>query len=870
MSAAIGEIPETVKDEDKECKTEHNILEADVKEVVIVKEEVPVDYRPYAHLNDPKPEHIKEEQEEIYVSLGGEQLNAKEEMEATSFPVTASLNDGVNDNHSPRLSQLYPDQFTGREIPDGSIYLKTEDTMEDEDNNIKPSVSELKHCGLKTKDMDNDWKYRAPELDGNTKKPYSSSMFAEHFFLPFVQNDSIDSDIESSSFQNEGSQREVQPELKLSYEDCGKLLTGTRGLNRHKKLHTGRKPYTCDVLPCIMASRRRLYSVQEVLEMVCIPNGALSDTESISDDKIADPDFVETPKAYESDSSFDEDEPLADIARNYPNQLDVEIHHAHVDSDIEAPDDNEPQPGPAPVKIEFSWKQRKPPAADIDSSFQGPAFSTPPDKIPSPRWYFDQFMDKSVFEHISHQSNLYAYMKSGSELKTTSAEMEQFIGLHILMTIVRMPSYRMYWQTATRYDPIATVMGRKRFDHLRAYIHMNDNTNIKQKGEPGYDPLFKVRPVLEKVRANCLKVEPEENHTIDEQMIPFTGRIGMKQYLKNKPQKWGIKVYTRAGVSGLVYDFEVYTGKGTVTNERGLGVAGEVVLRLVSEVPKGLNYRCYFNNWFTSPELIVELKKMGIQTVATINRNRLRGCTLKSDKELAKGGRGAYEVKYDMTSGIAVVKWYDKKAVLLASSFTGPDPVDRCRRWLKEKKEYVEVDRPHIVQVYNKFMGGVDLADMYASLYRIDIRTRRWYLRILYYLIDLSLVNGWLLYRRHLTQKQEKKHMSLLDFRAQVADALIKVGKQTDFKSRKRGRPSLEDSPEPHQAEPPPPPLQRIVAPSVDVRLDRVDHFPTHAEKRGRCRLCKDGYTQTACLKCKVLLCFTKTNNCFMDYHTTK
>lgn len=622
-------------------------------------------------------------------------------------------------------------------------------------------------------------------------------------------------------------------------------------------------------LQCVMADRRKIYSAREVIEYICLPDGALSDTESIPDDKIADPDFEESPEAYESDSSFDDDKPLAAIPKANLNHLDVEIHNIHADSDTEVPDDNEPQPGPAPVNKEFSWRQRKPPAADIDSSFRGPAFSPPSDEIPSPKWYFDQFMDKSVFEHISHQSNLYAAMKNGPELKTTPSEIEQFIGLHILMTVVRMPSYRMYWQTATRYDPIATVMERKRFDNLRTYIHMNDNTNVKQKGEPGYDPLFKVRPVLEKVRANCLKVEPEENHSIDEQMIPFKGKIGMKQYIKNKPHKLGIKVFTRAGVTGLVYDFEVYTGKGTVTNERGLGVAGEVVLRLVSEVPKGLNYKCFFDNWFTSPELIVELKKMGILTVATINRNRLRGCTLKSDKELSKAGRGAYKVKYEKTSGMSIVKWYDNKAVLLASSFIGPEPVERCRRWSKEKKEYVEVDRPHIVKVYNHNMGGVDLADMFAALYRIDIRPRRWYLRILYYLIDLSLVNGWLLYRRHLTQKQEK-YMPLLDFRVQVEDALIKVGKQADLNSRKRGRPSLEDDPTSHQAAPPPPPLQRISAPSVDVRLDRCNHFPIHAEKRGRCRLCKNGYTQMACLKCKVLLCFTKDKNCFLEYHMTK
>lgn len=310
-------------------------------------------------------------------------------------------------------------------------------------------------------------------------------------------------------------------------------------------------------------------------------------------------------------------------------------------------------------------------------------------------------------------------------------------------------------------------------------------------------------------------------------------------------------------------------GKGTVTNERGLGVAGEVVLRLVSEVPKGLNYKCFFDNWFTYPELIVELKKMGILTVATINRNRLFVCTLKSDKELSKAGCGAYEVKYEKTSWMSIVKWYDNKAVLLASSFIGPEPVERCRRWSKEKKEYVEMDRPHIVTLYNHNMGGVDLADMFAGLYRIDIRPRRWYLHILYYLIDLSLVNGWLLYRRHLTQKQEK-YMPLLDFCVQVADALLKVGKQADLNSRKRGRPSLEDDPTSHQAAPTPPPLQRISAPSADVRLDRCDHFPIHAEKRGRCRLCKNGYTQMACLKCKVLLFFTEDKNCFLEYHMTK
>ncbi len=34
--------------------------------------------------------------------------------------------------------------------------------------------------------------------------------------------------------------------------------------------------------------------------------------------------------------------------------------------------------------------------------------------------------------------------------------------------------------------------------------------------------------------------------TIDEAMIPFKGRLRFKQYMKDKPTKWGIKVFVLA------------------------------------------------------------------------------------------------------------------------------------------------------------------------------------------------------------------------------------------------------------------------------------------------------------------------------------
>jgi len=43
----------------------------------------------------------------------------------------------------------------------------------------------------------------------------------------------------------------------------------------------------------------------------------------------------------------------------------------------------------------------------------------------------------------------------------------------------------MYWPRFTRYEATTGVMRRKRFDHLGTYICMNNNSNIKQKDEPG-------------------------------------------------------------------------------------------------------------------------------------------------------------------------------------------------------------------------------------------------------------------------------------------------------------------------------------------------------------------------------------------------
>lgn len=60
-----------------------------------------------------------------------------------------------------------------------------------------------------------------------------------------------------------------------------------------------------------------------------------------------------------------------------------------------------------------------------------------------------------------------------------------------------------------------------------------------------------------------MQIEPEEHNSVDEMMVPLKSHTSMLQYVKSKPQRWGVKVFARAGVSGIVYDFEIFVGKGT-------------------------------------------------------------------------------------------------------------------------------------------------------------------------------------------------------------------------------------------------------------------------------------------------------------------
>ncbi|XP_065069915.1 piggyBac transposable element-derived protein 3-like [Rhopilema esculentum] len=511
------------------------------------------------------------------------------------------------------------------------------------------------------------------------------------------------------------------------------------------------------------------------------------------------------------------------------------------------------------------WRKRE--AAVVNSVFCGEPLPSPPNEVLTPIEYFKNFFDDQLIGHISEQTNLYSVQKNGSSVATTADEIEQYIGILLLMGIYKIPQYRMYWSRELNISSISETMPVNRFDKIKSFFHCNDNSKNVQRSHPEFDKLFKVRPVIDSVQNKCRKVPQEEKHSIDEQIIPTKGRSPIRQYIPNKPHKWGIKVWARCGVSGIVYDFDVYTGaspKGNLDESlQNFGVGGNVVARLSSTLQRNVGYKLYFDNYFSSVALMQYLQKERIWAVATIRADRLKGAekVLEDKKSLSKKGRGSSDWCVDANSNVVIVRWMDNGVVQLISNYIGKDDGSKAQRWSAREKKFITISRPLMVEEYNLHMGGVDLCDMLMALYRIRLRSNKYYMHIIYYCIGVSVINGWLLYRRHCMQLgiPSKDELTLIQFQSMVANALTLAGKSTQ---PRRGRPSIT-----------PPPKKKtkchaVATPINDVCFDNVGHIPDFEEKQQRCRYCPKGYSAVKCVKCKVHLCFVRGRNCFKNFHS--
>ena len=76
--------------------------------------------------------------------------------------------------------------------------------------------------------------------------------------------------------------------------------------------------------------------------------------------------------------------------------------------------------------------------------------------------------------------------------------MEAFLGITILMGIVKLPRLKIYWSNdnLVYQESIRSVMSPSRFLLICQYFHFADYSNAVPRGEPWFDKVYRVREFL--------------------------------------------------------------------------------------------------------------------------------------------------------------------------------------------------------------------------------------------------------------------------------------------------------------------------------------------------------------------------------------
>ncbi|XP_058803690.1 piggyBac transposable element-derived protein 3-like [Phymastichus coffea] len=255
-------------------------------------------------------------------------------------------------------------------------------------------------------------------------------------------------------------------------------------------------------------------------------------------------------------------------------------------------------------------------------------------------------------------------------------------------------------------------MTRDRFSEIKSKIKYSKPTDKNDN-----DKAWKVRHILELFRTNIKQFGYFSTAlSIDEMMVRFFGHTCLRQYLPSKPDRYKIKLWALCGANGYIFNVDIYCCKNDTSigiNLSACPLGSRVVLQMVNPLLHSLSkrklsdYHVYFDNYFTSPDLVVHLNKCGLRSTGTVRKDRVKQ---KHDFEKIK-----------------------------AAGVTPLEPMERYSRTAKKRSK---LEFPCAFSSYNKYMGGVDLHDFRCKKASPSVSSKKWPFKIFSRIIEMSITNA--------------------------------------------------------------------------------------------------------------------------------
>ena len=155
---------------------------------------------------------------------------------------------------------------------------------------------------------------------------------------------------------------------------------------------------------------------------------------------------------------------------------------------------------------------------------------------------------------------------------------------------------------------------------------------------------------------------PRQQLSLNEGMIPTKNRLAIKQYIRDKPDRWGIKSFLLCEAkTGYILDAEIYTGRVKGRHRPLLGSAGSVVRCLMENSQVTL----FIDRFYNSVALFHLLRNVLASGTVMPSRKHF-------PKELCRRltERGRY--KFWCRGAPCAIAWKDRKPIHFLSNYHDP------------------------------------------------------------------------------------------------------------------------------------------------------------------------------------------------------
>ena len=389
--------------------------------------------------------------------------------------------------------------------------------------------------------------------------------------------------------------------------------------------------------------------------------------------------------------------------------------------------------------------------------------------------FFQLFVPFKLLAYFMEETNEYAnYMRH--ELKKPSKynwsgcnviDIAKYLGIVMWMGIIKLPEIRMYWSRRQTYSLSAfpAAMSRTRFEVLGKYFH---TFNRKAIHKDNRDKLVLLRPVIQFIREQCKSLYlPGENLSIDEGILKWKGRLSIKTYNPMKPVKYGIKFYFLCeSATGYVLDFMIYRGVTSTLKD--------IVFTLMEQhLNKG--HHLFMDNYYNSVDISEALYGAGTHCSGTLRLGRGAPESLKAIKK--GGGLDTGKMAYRKKDNTFVICWQDRRLVTTISNKYNAQTEEYVHKRRDPTTPIADEDRlqrPLVIKEYINYMGGVDLFDQLVNYYSFAKRSNRWTKKTVFYLLQLGLLNAYILYVQFGGNRPGRnRKYTLREFHQVIADALL-------------------------------------------------------------------------------------------------